>query len=1030
MTGVDSPAQQVSIPRIDLMPNQPTPYAMRNWKDVARGYDSLAFNLQASGQYLPLIALNPNTVNYPGHGSFFLHSYVGTHAPTSSEAVNTLPAVLGATLSGVDKSNKGGLNWVLMSEEWFNRRPEENLYLNAPTATSGDDWWYETMPNVFFYQLYSRYPHTGDFDSQFRTVADRWLQAVAGMGGRTTPWMPPSMYYRAWSFSTMTPNATGVPEPEAAGAIGWILYHTYIVTGEEQYRIGAELSIEYLNKLGTNPSYELQLPYGVTVAARMNAELGTQYDIAKLLNWCFDVGPLREWGAVVGRWGDYDCSGLIGEINGTNNYAFAMNTFEAVGALVPLVRYDDRFARAIGKWVLNAANAARLFYPNSLPDANQDDALWSRQHDPGSTIAYEALRQSSGGVSPYATGDAVAGGWAATNLGLYGSSHVGILGGIVDTTNVPMVLRLDLLKTDYFHPPAYPSFLYFNPSPSSVDINVDVGAGVFDLYDAAGNTFLQTGVSGGTSITLPSDAAVVLVIIPSGGTVTYDRGMMLINGVLVDYRSGQTPPNYPPRIKALGADSTRIVKGSFVTVYCTAVDRETSTLTYKWASSAGRITGTTDNILFSAPDSIGTCTVTCTVEDQGGARDTAQVDLHIVAAINRPPLIGDILAHPRKIDLGMQSTIQCIASDPDGETLAYAWSAPSGTISGSGAFVTWTAPSVEGYYQVRCTVTDTSGSKAVDSIGIVVRDFSQSQTGQLIAYYPFSASAVDSSGNGHTGVVSQATPVPDRHGQANSAYSFNGVSSSIRVPNDAGLNFQNAISINFWMIVDAFYDREQYPISHGNWENRWKTSISNKHLRWTVKTTEGTADLDSDHELVLDSLYNVTVVYSGADMEVYLNGELDGYRSWSGQIMTTSIDMTIGQVLPSNNNYNFRGTLDDLRIYDYALSVAEILALADVLVSAGPVDPLTLPRFPQLSPNYPNPFNPSTTVKVFLPHDGPMSLEVFDILGRRVATLSEGTMTRGEHTFTWEATGRSSGVYYCRLKTGELSITHTMLLMR
>jgi hypothetical protein len=165
-------------------------------------------------------------------------------------------------------------------------------------------------------------------------------------------------------------------------------------------------------------------------------------------------------------------------------------------------------------------------------------------------------------------------------------------------------------------------------------------------------------------------------------------------------------------------------------------------------------------------------------------------------------------------------------------------------------------------------------------------------------------------------------------------------------------------------------------------------------------------------------------------MEVYLNGELDGYRSWSGQLMTTSIDMTIGQVLPSNNNYNFRGTLDDLRIYDYALSVAEILALADVPVSAGPVDPLTLPRFPQLSPNYPNPFNPSTTVKVFLPHDGPMSLEVFDILGRRVATLSEGTMTRGEHTFTWEATGRSSGVYYCRLKTGELSITHTMLLMR
>ena len=206
--------------------------------------------------------------------------------------------------------------------------------------------------------------------------------------------------------------------------------------------------------------------------------------------------------------------------------------------------------------------------------------------------------------------------------------------------------------------------------------------------------------------------------------------------------------------------------------------------------------------------------------------------------------------------------------------------------------------------------------------------------------------------------------------------------------------------------------------------------ISNKHLRWTVKTTTGIADLDCDHELLLDSLYNVTVVYSGADMEVYLNGELDGYRSWSGNIMTTSIDMTIGQVLPSDNNYDFRGTLDEIRIYDYALSVPAILALAEVPVSAGPIDPPTLPRFPQLSPNYPNPFNPSTSVKVFLPHNGPVSLAVFDILGRRVATLFEGTMTSGEHVFTWEATGRSSGVYYCRLQTGELSITHTMLLMR
>ena len=156
--------------------------------------------------------------------------------------------------------------------------------------------------------------------------------------------------------------------------------------------------MEFLNSLTTNPSYELQLAYGVYVAARMNAELGTNYDIQKLINWCFDIGPLRNWGAIVGTWGGYDVHGLIGE-SIDNDYAFAMNTFEQVGALVPLVRYDDRFARAIGKWVLNAANAARLFYTNYLPDNHQDSEDWAHQYDPNSYIAHEAITRITNLIS-------------------------------------------------------------------------------------------------------------------------------------------------------------------------------------------------------------------------------------------------------------------------------------------------------------------------------------------------------------------------------------------------------------------------------------------------------------------------------------------------------------------------------------------------------------------------------------------------------------------------------------------------------
>ena len=90
-------SQQIALPRIDQMPSIPSPYLMRDWKSVARGYDSLVFNLQLAGQYLPVVWINTNTVNYPGQNSFGLHTVVGTTAPLSAEAINCLPAVIGAS---------------------------------------------------------------------------------------------------------------------------------------------------------------------------------------------------------------------------------------------------------------------------------------------------------------------------------------------------------------------------------------------------------------------------------------------------------------------------------------------------------------------------------------------------------------------------------------------------------------------------------------------------------------------------------------------------------------------------------------------------------------------------------------------------------------------------------------------------------------------------------------------------------------------------------------------------------------------
>jgi len=1022
-------SQQISINRVEMMPNIPSPFQMRDWKRVALGYDSLAFDLNLQGQYLPLSWIEYNTINYPNHESFGIDSYVGTFAPNSGEAINVLAAVVSATLIGIDKSNQNGYNWVLYCEEFFNRRPEENVYLNQPVANSGSDWWYDTMPNVFFYQLFDKYPGIGDFSYQFTTVGDRWLEAVEVMGGSTKPWNVPNMNYRGWYLETMTPNASGVREPEAAGAIAWLFYNAFVETGQPKYRIGAEWAMEFLNSRSTNPSYELQLPYGTYVAARMNAELGTTYDMEKIVNWCFDIGPLRLWGVIVGNWGGYDVHGIVGEASGTGIYAFVMNGFEQVGALVPLVRYDDRFARAIGKWVLNIANATRLFYSNYLPDDHQDNEAWTHQYDPNSYIAYEGLRREWYGVSPYATGDAMIGGWSATNLGLYGSSHVGIFGGIIDTTNVKAILQLDALETDYFHDAAYPTYLYFNPYSVDTLVQLDIGTGQHDVYDAVANNFILTNVSGPTSITIPADAAVLAVIAPAGGNITYELDKMLIDGVIVDYRSGQPVANYPPRIKSLAAAPDLVFLNENSTVYCTAVDRNNDPITYAWNASGGTITGSGANITWTAPNAAGTFSVTCIVDDGNGGEDTATVAIEVFD--NHNPTITNIFADPSIIDIGETSQISCIATDLDGDSLTYIWTAPYGTINGTGSTVAWTAPLTVGHYYVWCAVNDGQGGQAIDTVGITV--------GHLVAYYPFSGNGNDSSGFDNHGNVSGATLVDDRFGNPNSAYYFDGIDDNVRVANHPSLNCREAITVNFWMKVGEFFSREAYPISHGNWENRWKISITNERVRWTIKTdttaNNGIKDLDSQTQLLLDSLYMVTGLYDGSQFEIYLNGVLDASSTWGGLILQTVIDLAIAQHLPGNNNYNFEGVLDDIRIYNRALTFQEIQDLYNETTSIKTALAI-IPGEYRLHQNYPNPFNSTTIIRYQIPlhggdkRGGEVSLKVYDILGKEVAKLVNEKKSAGTYEVELNSRDLASGMYFYRLQVDNFTDTKKLILMK
>jgi hypothetical protein len=295
--------------------------------------------------------------------------------------------------------------------------------------------------------------------------------------------------------------------------------------------------------------YEVLLPYGATLAARMNAELGCDYDVTRLLNWCFEGnGACRPgWGLIADNWGGYDVSGLEGSITDGRGYAFAMNTFGLVAALAPLPRYDPRYARAIGKLVLNTANAARLFYPNGLPPEYQ--TCYDQRELSRDVIAYEGLRRvglrpQDGNKVPCACGDPLGGRWRGhtylSDLSLYGSSHVGLMAAVIGRTDDEKILQLDCLATDCFHDTAYPTYLYYNPYSEAKEIHIDVGAEPVDLYDATRHQFVSRRVRGETSIRLAPDSAAVIVCASTHGVVTRDGGTLLVNGVAVDYHASES----------------------------------------------------------------------------------------------------------------------------------------------------------------------------------------------------------------------------------------------------------------------------------------------------------------------------------------------------------------------------------------------------------------------------------------------------------------------------------------------------------
>jgi hypothetical protein len=89
-----------------------------------------------------------------------------------------------------------------------------------------------------------------------------------------------------------------------------------------------------------------------------------------------------------------------------------------------------------------------------------------------------------------------------------------------------------------------------------------------------------------------------------------------------------------------------------------------------------------------------------------------------------------------------------------------------------------------------------------------------------------------------------------------------------------------------------------------------------------------------------------------------------------------------------------------------------------------------LPIEYKLYGNYPNPFNPSTTIKFFIPVNGYVTLAVYDAAGREVSTLISEQITAGTHEVIFGANGLASGLYFCKITVNNFSDVKKMILVK
>lgn len=199
---------------------------------------------------------------------------------------------------------------------------------------------------------------------------------------------------------------------------------------------------------------------------------------------------------------------------------------------------------------------------------------------------------------------------------------------------------------------------------------------------------------------------------------------------------------------------------------------------------------------------------------------------------------------------------------------------------------------------------------------------------------------------------------------------------------------------------------------------------------------------DSKQNLNEDTWYHFVAVVSSTGNTGYINGvELTNrkYNLGSNSSYTDffanvpvkeMLSLGYGRFGQQDPFFPYKGSIDDVRIYDRPLSSSEVKELYDLAFITNIFDQFGDESNISLDQNSPNPFETETLLSWYSNEGGMTKVEIFDTFGQKVKTLVDNYNGPGHHKLIFKSGDLLSGIYYCKLQVGKCRTTKRLIIMK